>query len=139
MPLHGLLSVHDVPIATGACVQPVAGSQLSVVHELLSLHTGGAPDWHWPARHVSAPLQALPSLHGVPFASGACWQPATGSQLSVVHAFESSQLSAVPGVHAPLWHVSLPSHALPSLHEAPFGSAACWQPVTGSQLSVVHW
>ena len=56
-----------------------------------------------------------------------------------MHAFESSQLSAVPGVHVPLWHVSLPSQALPSLQEAPFGSAACWQPVVGSQLSVVHW
>ena len=50
---------------------PVAGAQESVVQGLLSLTTGGVPAVQVPlALHVSAPLQALPSLQDVPFGFG---------------------------------------------------------------------
>src|SRR5438132_14137811 len=91
-----------------------------------------------PDRHVSAPLHTLPSLHEVPFTTAGCRQPVTGSQVSVVHGFPSSQLSAVPEVHTPDRHVSAPSRTLPSLHEVPFASAVCRQPFSGSQASAVH-
>ena len=80
---------------------------------------------HTPAWHVSTPLHASPSLHDVPFGSAVCWQPATGSQLSVVQGLLSLQLRPPPAAHTPAWHVSAPLHASPSLHEVPFGSAVC--------------
>src|SRR5512143_869407 len=92
-----------------------------------------------------------------------CWQPWTGSQLSVVQAFWSSQLSApgvcvqpVAGLQASVVHTlsSLqatgtligvcvqPVAALqPSVVQALLSSQLmvwCWQPLTGSQLSAVH-
>ena len=48
------------------------------------------------------------------------------------------QLSAVPGAHVPAWHVSAPLHTFPSLHEVPLATAVCWQPCTGSHVSVVQ-
>ena len=56
----------------------------------------------------------------------------------MVHGFPSLQLSAMPCVQLPFWHVSLPLHTLASLHEVPFGTTVCLQPATGSQVSVVH-
>jgi hypothetical protein len=51
------------------------------------------------------------------------WHPETGLQESVVHGFESLQLSAVPAAQVPDWQVSLPLHTVESAHEDPFGSA----------------
>ncbi len=71
-PLHALPSVQLVPVATGVCTTPDAGLHESAVHTLPSSSVGGAPFWHAPAGHDSAPLQALPSPHvtvvRVPFA-----------------------------------------------------------------------
>src|SRR3989442_810545 len=137
-PLQTLASAHDVPFATGVRRQPALGSQVSVVQGLLSAQLTGVPGRQTPARQTSTPLQRLPSLHEVPFGAAVCLQPAIGSQVSVVHVFPSLQLSAAPAVHTPAWHVSAPSHTLPSLHEVPFASAVCLQPATGSQVSVVQ-
>jgi hypothetical protein len=65
-------------------------------------------------------------------------QPLTALQLSVVQAFASLQLSAVPAAQTPLWQVSAPLHALPSLQDVPFVTPGCWQPNTGSHESVVQ-
>jgi hypothetical protein len=46
-----------------ACTQPVEGSQLSVVHGFLSLHTTAAPEWQIPPPQTSPAVQAFPSLH----------------------------------------------------------------------------
>src|SRR3989442_1201112 len=118
-----------------SCVQPVIGSQASIP---LPLQVGGVPGVQTPDWQVSSPLQTLLSTHGVPFATGGRWQPAMGSQVSMVHGFPSLQLSAMPCVQLPFWHVSLPLHTLASLHEVPFGTTVCLQPATGSQVSVVH-
>jgi hypothetical protein len=49
LPLHTLLSGHAVPLATDACRQPNTGSQVSVVHTLLSLQLSTVPAVHTPA------------------------------------------------------------------------------------------
>jgi ABC-type glucose/galactose transport system permease subunit len=137
-PLHAFPSLQEVPLRSAVCWHPAIGSQVSVVQKLLSLQSRGVPATHTPAWHVSAPLQRLPSLHEVPFASVVCWHPVTGSQVSVVHGLLSLQLSGVPAVQVPAWHVSTPLHVFPSLHEVPFASAVLWQPVSGSHVSAVH-
>src|SRR6266446_9945030 len=138
LPLHTLASLHEVPFGTTVCLQPATGSHVSVVHGLASAQVSAVPAVHTPAWHVSVPLHALPSLHEVPFETAVCLQPATGSQVSVVQGLLSLQVSAVPAVQAPAWHVSTPLHTLPSLHEVPSGTAVCLQPVAGSHVSVVH-
>jgi hypothetical protein len=57
---------------------------------------------------------------------------------SIVHAFPSLQLSVVPAVHTPTWHVSAPLHTVPSAHDVPLATAALTQPRATSQLSVVQ-
>src|SRR5258706_16240678 len=66
---------------------------------------------HAPALHTSPFVQAEPSSHG--FVFGAFTHPVPGSQLSSVHAFESSQLGGVPGSQRPVvgLQVSRPSQA----------------------------
>src|SRR5437870_2438104 len=137
-PLHTLPSLHEVPLASAVCRHPLTGSQVSVVHGLLSLQLSPVPARQMPAWQVSAPLHTLPSLHEVPFASAACWHPASGSQVSALHGLLSLQSRAVPATHTPAWQVSTPLHASPSLHDVPFGSAVCRHPATGSQVSVVQ-
>ena len=99
-----------------SCVQPVIGSQASIP---LPLQVGGVPGVQTPDWQVSSPLQTLLSTHGVPFATGVRWQPAFGSQVSVVHGLLSAQLTGVPGWQTPAWQTSTPLQRLPSLHDAP--------------------
>jgi hypothetical protein len=137
-PLQTFASAHDVPFATGVVVQPVDALQPSVVQGLPSLHVSGVPEVQRPLWQVSAPLQALPSEHEVPFVTLVLVQPVPGSQPFVVHGLPSSHVRGVPAVHVPLWQVSPPLHRLPSLHDDPFATGVFWQPVPGSQLSLVH-
>jgi hypothetical protein len=137
-PLQTLPSRHAVPLSTAVLPQPVTGLQASVVQTLPSLQLSAVPGVHAPLWHVSAPLQTLPSEHAVPFASATFWQPLAALQASVVQALPSLQLSAVPGVQVPAWQVSPPLHTVVSAHDEPFGTAACWQPAMGSQVSFVH-
>jgi hypothetical protein len=138
LPLQTVLSAHDVPFGSGLAVQPKTGSQPSVVHGLPSLQVSGVPAVQVPAWQVSLPLHRLPSVHDVPLGREGCWHPVTGLQLSVVHALPSLQTRGVPPAQKPLWQVSSPLQTLPSVHDEPSASAVCWQPATGSQLSVVH-
>src|SRR5437870_13749641 len=114
------------------------GSQVSMVHGFPSLQLSAMPCVQLPFWHVSLPLHTLASLHEVPFGTTVCLQPATGSQVSVVHGLASAQVSAVPAVHTPAWHVSVPLHAFPSLHEVRSDAGRCWQPATGWHVSVVQ-
>jgi hypothetical protein len=43
-----LPSAHEAPFGAGAVVQPVTGSQPSVVHTLLSLQLSAVPGVHTP-------------------------------------------------------------------------------------------
>src|SRR5262245_39239378 len=133
-----LVSAHDVPFKRGVFWQPKAGSQVSVVQACESLQLSGVPAVQVLLWQVSAPLQTLPSLHAVPFATPAKAHPVAGLQVSVVHGLPSLQTSAVPAVQTPLWQVSLPLQRFASAHEVPFESAVAVQPVVGLQPSVVQ-
>src|SRR2546426_12431485 len=98
---------------------------MSLVQGLPSLQLSAVPAAHVPAWHVSAPLHTLPSLHEVPFATAACWQPCTGSHVSVVQGLLSLQLGGVPAVQAADGQGSELVQAFPSLHEVPFATAGC--------------
>jgi hypothetical protein len=80
----------------GVPTQPVAESQLSVVHAFPSLHTLGAAVQPVAGSQLSV-VQALPSLH----ARGALTQPTTGLHESIVHSLSSLQ----SGLPVPLRHV----------------------------------
>src|SRR2546428_75654 len=142
--VHGLLSMQSAFVAQGwqpglaVWTQPLTALHASVVHAFPSSQLRGDPTVQIPDRHVSAPLHTLPSLHEVPLATAGGRQPVTGAQVSVEQGLLSSQLRAEPTAHSPAWPVSAPLHALPSLHDVPFGSAVCRQPPTGSQVSVVQ-
>ena len=141
VPLQALLSGHAVPAVTGVCVTvPETGSQLSVVHALLSLTLIGAPATQVPVElHVSLPLQALPSEQLVPLVFGAWLTPVVGLHASVVQGLLSSTTGGVPATHAALAsHVSVPLHALPSEHEVPTVTGVCVTPLAGAHASVVH-
>jgi hypothetical protein len=141
-PLHALPSLHVVPLATGAWCTPVGGSQLSVVHWLLSSMGGAVPATHVPEPlHASTPLHALPSVHVVPLATGVCVTPPAGLHASVVHGLLSSVATLPVPVHAPAWHVSVAVHALPSVHVVPLTFAGFEHaPVGGSHVPAVwHW
>jgi hypothetical protein len=118
---HVSLLVHALPSSHVAVLfvwtQPVAGTQLSSVHGLVSAQLGGAPPWHAPAEHVSAVVQALPSSHeAVLFA---CWQ-APPLHMSSVHGLLS--LQSAPVVHSgggasePASVLGLPPVQTPPLH-----------------------
>jgi hypothetical protein len=117
-PLQTVESAHAVPFATGVVVQPVAGVQPSVVHTFPSLQASGVPAVHTPLWQVSAPLQALPSGHAVPFGRSALLHT-PAAQVSVVQGFRSSQ--------SPF-----------TVHEAQDGMGVCWQPLTELHVSVVQ-
>jgi hypothetical protein len=125
VPLHALPSLQDVPFPTAVCAHPVTGSQVSVVQGLLSSQSREAPGEQVPDEQVSAPLQTSPSGQEVPSARSACSQPVTGSQVSLVHAFESSQSSGAPLLQAPAWQVSAPLQTLPSPHAVPSATSLC--------------
>src|SRR5439155_22770282 len=123
-PLQRSPSGQGVPFASAVCRQPASGSHVSVVQGLASAQLRADPGVQAPAWQVSAPLHTFPSLHDVPFATARLPQPATGSQLSVVHGLLSLQLGGAPGAHTPGWQVSAPLHAFPSLHGAPASSGS---------------
>src|SRR2546428_521433 len=111
---------------------------MSLVQGLPSLQLSAVPGAHVPAWHVSAPLHTFPSLHEAPFAAAESCQHGTGADVAVGRRMTSMQFGSVPGVQTPACIVSVPLHAFPSLHDVPFATAGCWQPATGSQLSVVQ-
>jgi hypothetical protein len=142
--VQGLLSLQSAGVvqetqpAIGVCVHPVTGLQLSVVQALPSSQLRADPGVQTPIWQVSLPLQTLPSLHDVPFATAAWPQPSTGSQVSVVQGLLSSQLSGAPAVHVPPWQVSFPLQTVASGHGVLFATAVFWQPRIGSHESVVQ-
>lgn len=98
------------------------GSHASVVHGLSSSQLLPVPV-HLPAAHLSFTVQALPSSHVTLSGLLALTQPVAALQLSSVQVLLSLQLSAVPGRHAPDWHVSSCVHALLSVQTVPLGCA----------------
>ena len=77
---------------------------------------------HVPFWHVSVCVQALPSLHVVPFvATGLEHAPVLVLHVPAVwHWSLALQVTGLEPVQVPLWQVSVCVHALPSLHVVPF-------------------
>ena len=73
------------------------------------MHVTGFAPAHAPFWHVSICVQALASLHAVPFAlAGFEHIPVIGSQVPTSwHSSLAVHVTAVPLTHAPLWHVSI--------------------------------
>jgi hypothetical protein len=137
-PLQRLVSAHEVPLGTFALAHPVVLLHVSAVQAFPSLQLSAVPAVQVPAWQVSAPLHTFPSEHAVPLATAVFWHPETALHVSVVHGFESLQLSAAPAVQVPDWQVSLPLHTVESAHEEPLGNAGFEQPVLALQLSAVQ-
>jgi len=131
-PVHGLLSVQGSVLLVN--LQPLAGSQVSVVHALLSLHAFITPARQLPPEHASPTVQLLLSLQLTVLL--VYLQPVTGSHVSFVHALPSSQPMTVPGTHTPPAQASFAVHTLLSLQGAVL--SACLHPAETSQLSAVH-
>src|SRR5262249_20814451 len=76
-------------------LQPVCGSQLSLVQALLSSQASGAPFTQIPPLQVSAPSQALPLLQDMPSVTAVCTHllSVVKSQRSSVHGLPSSHVS----------------------------------------------
>ncbi len=137
-PLQVSPLVHALPSSQAAllllCIQPVLASQASSVHAFASSQLTAGPPWQTPPWQLSALVHGLPSLQ-LP-APAECLQPEAASQLSTVHGFASSQLSAPLPTHLPPLQASLVVHGLPSSQ----GRAllACAQPAFAEQESSVH-
>jgi hypothetical protein len=136
-PAHWSFVVHALPSLHGAMlfvwVQPVAGSQASVVQTLPSLQSGPGPPTQAPPAQASPVVQALPSSQGALLFA---WvQPVAGSHPSSVQSLASPQSMGVPA-QTSFRQWSLPVQAFPSLHAAVLFT--CVQPDAGSQPSSVQ-
>jgi hypothetical protein len=122
----------------GCTVQPVAGSQLLVVHGLVSVQSSGGPAMQRPPLHVSLSVHLLLSVHGVSswrFEWAHCW--VAGSQVSAVHGLLSSQFTPMPP-HLPAVHLSPEVQALPSSQGVSSILFTLEQPVIELQTSTVQ-
>ena len=121
------------------CLQPLAGSQLSVVHGLPSSQSTGSLTQllftqrsfvvHW---SVSLHSASVVQQEG----TGSWTQPVARSHDSVVHALLSSQSGGGPPTQEPPEHLSAVVQALPSSQDTVLFE--CVQPVAGLQPSVVQ-
>ena len=124
--------------ATGFEQAPVPVSHVPASwHASLGVHTTGLPAEHVPDTHVSAWVQALKSVHELPSGfTGFEQTPFDGLHVPAMwQLFSAAQITLVPPVHRPDWHVSDCVHALPSEHAVPFGLAGFEQtPVRGPHV-----
>ena len=96
--------------------------------------TTGLLPVHAPLRHVSIWVQALPSSHDVPSASGG-WMhaPLAGSHRDAWQAAGAGQTTGAPPTQAPAWQTSVCVHALPSSQALPSSFGCTVQaPLAGS-------
>ena len=110
-------SLHDEVVRE--VTHPAAESHPSETHgsAAFALHTRGGPPLHVPPLHVSAVVQASPSLH-----DAVVWDvthPATESHPSETHgsAAFASHTRGGPPLHVPPLHVSAVVQASPSSHD----------------------
>jgi hypothetical protein len=102
--VQALPSEQAVEGAAGAKTQPVAGLHESTVQTLPSAQLTGAPGAQAPFWQASPLVHAEPSEHAEPFVTSVNIHPFTGSQVSRVQGFLSSQGNAGPGTQVPPWH-----------------------------------
>ena len=90
-----------------------------------------------PPWQLSVWVQALPSLHAVPFALlvGEEQVPVEGLHVPGSWHWSAEQTTGLEPVHVPLWQVSVCVQALPSLHAEPSALGGFEQtPVLGLQV-----
>ncbi len=135
---HLSFNVQELPSSQvavfGVNTQPVAALQESSVQGLPSAQGSVLPGTQTPPEHWSPNVQTLPSEQEA--VVGLFKQPATGSQVSAVHGFLSSQLATAPGTHAPPLHTSLTVHPLLSLQPSLLSRKV--HPPVASHVSVVQ-
>jgi len=96
--------LHMVPSGRVGFEQPLAGSHVPAEWQSsMAVHVTGVPGVQAPDWHVSFIVQALPSLHEVPFvAFGVEHMPVVGSHVPAAwQVAGGGQVTAVPGVQAP--------------------------------------
>jgi hypothetical protein len=111
--VQGLPSLVQAVLGESAtCVQPVVVLQPSVVQGSLSLQLRAGPGAQTPFMHLSAWVQALPSVQSMPlFAAGVEHLPVVG--LHAPARWQASMAVQVTGPvrpHLPAWQVSVPLH-----------------------------
>jgi hypothetical protein len=136
--VHASPSAHADPSGlVGFEHAPLAGSQVPPSwHPSSAVHTTGTPEVQKPTWQVSSSVQASPSEHGEPSATGGCEQkPVPGSQAPASwHASSATHTTGSEPVQAPARHASLCVQAFPSVQAAPSGFAGdAHAPVAGSQ------
>jgi hypothetical protein len=90
------------------------------------------------ALQVSPTLQGSLSSHSLPTATGFEHSPEVGLQVPAMwHWSCAVQVTGFAPVHAPVWHVSVCVHMLPSLHAVPLALAGFEQPVLGLHVPAV--
>src|SRR5262249_6459271 len=102
---------------------PVDGSHVpGVWHWSCAVQLTGLPPVQMPAWQVSTVVQALLSLHVVPFAlAGFEHSPVAVLHVPALWHWSSAvHVTGLAPVHVPDWQVSVWVQALPSSHEAPF-------------------
>ena len=103
------------------------------------MQTTGFDPTHEPAWQVSVWVQALLSLHAVPFGFGVAAEhmPVSGMQVpGLLHWSPFVQMTGLLPTQEPAWQVSACVHALLSLQAVPsaFGVAAEHIPVSGMHV-----
>jgi hypothetical protein len=137
--VQALPSLHDVPFAaTGFEHVPVLGLHVPAVwHASLAVHVTGFDPVHVPFWQLSLWVQALPSLHDVPFAAtGFEHAPVLGLHVPAVwQASLAAHVTGLAPVQVPFWQLSLCVQALPSLHDVPFAATGFEHaPLVGSHV-----
>src|SRR5438132_1284968 len=138
-------SLHGVPlVAVGVEQLPVAGLHVPATwHWSRAVQVTGLLPTQLPLWQVSVCVQALPSLHGVPFvAVGVERLPVAG--LPVPPTWRWSWAVRVTGVlptQLPFWQVSVFFQAFPSLHGVPsFATGGASVLVAGLHVPATwHW
>ncbi len=135
--VHGLSSEHGAPVS-GVGAQPVGASHVSSVHGLPSSQSTGVP-LQTPLPQRSFEVHLVPSLQGMPSVTDTeLHLPDSDSQLSVVHAFPSSQETGCPFWHLPPSQASPCVHADASASQGAPSSSVWVQPFAGSHVSTVQ-
>jgi hypothetical protein len=143
--VQALPSLHEAPSAFAGLVHaPVVVSQVPAVwHWSGAAQVTGLAPVQAPAWHVSAWVQALPSLHEEPLAFAGFEQtPVALLHVPAVwHWSAAAQVTGLAPVQVPAWHESVCVQALPSSHDAPSAFAGFEQtPVALLHVPAVwHW
>src|SRR5947208_2723922 len=143
--VQALPSLQAVPLlAFGLEHWPVAVLQVPATwHWSEAVQTTGLEPVQVPVWQVAVWVQALPSLHAVPFVAVGLehWPVAVLQVPATWHWSEAVQATGLEPVQVPLWQVSVWVQALPSLHAVPllaFGLEH-WPVVVSQVPATWHW